>query len=160
MVTCCSAAPLSVSRFLSLRRGNVFVLVTRKINRSDKTTLFQLFRGKIRYLRAPMKWKKICLWQKICLHLEPAAVLFDTRHSDGCQTLGKHVLRGDGRGLASSCSYRSLLALLLLPCFSVITADKGKAASRICHRVTLTCVGSGERTRERGWRGGGGKDDV
>lgn len=39
--------------------------------------------------------------------------------------LSEHVLRSDGQDLASSCSYHSLLALLLLPCSSLITTDKG-----------------------------------
>lgn len=81
---------------------------------------------------------------KISLHLEPAAVLFDTLHGEGCRALSKHVLRGDGRDLASFCSYRSLLALLFLPCFSLISADKGNTVFRMCHRVILTRVSSGE----------------
>lgn len=55
----------------------------------------------------------------------------------------EHVLRGDGQDLASSCSYHSLLALLLLPCSELITTDKGHTG--ICRhkwieRVVLTCL--------------------
>ena len=81
---------------------------------------------------------------KISLLSEPAAVLFDTLHGEGCRALGKHVLRGDGRDLASFCSYRSLLALLFLPWFSLISADKRNTVFQMCHRAMLTCVSSGE----------------
>lgn len=92
--------------------------------------------------------------KKPCLHSEAAAVLCDTPHWKGCLAFREHVLRGDGQDLASSCSYRSVLALLLLPCFPLITTDKGDAGLWM-ERVVLTCLGEWAQV-ERGETGGGG----
>lgn len=56
----------------------------------------------------------------------------------------EHVLRADGQGLASSSSYHSLLALLLLPCSQLITTDKGHTGLCRHHwieRVVLSGAG-------------------
>lgn len=95
------------------------------------------------YLWALIRRAEKMLNAKICSHLEPAVVPYDTLHwKDGLE-LSEHVLRGDGQDLASSCSYRSLLALLLLPCFLLIKTDRGYTG--LClhqwiERVVLTCL--------------------
>ncbi|KAI9540751.1 hypothetical protein NQZ68_038063 [Dissostichus eleginoides] len=66
----------------------------------------------------------------------------------GCLALSEHVLRGDGQDLASSCSYRSLLALLLLPYFPLITTDNGSTGlclHTLIERV-LSCLGKSTET--------------
>lgn len=65
----------------------------------------------------------------------------------------EHVLTADGQDLASSSSYRSLLALLLLLCFQLITTDKGHTGlcrHRRTQRVVLSRVGLGPRAQVKG----------
>lgn len=63
----------------------------------------------------------------------------------------EHVLRADGQGLASSSSYHSLLALLLLPRYQLITTDKGHTGLCRHHwieRVVLSGAGLQVRRAE------------
>lgn len=92
------------------------------------------------------KVKKNRCHKNLHTHLELAAVLCCRLHRKGCLALTEHVLRGDGQDLASSYSYHSLLALLLLLCFPLITTDKGHTG--LClhqwmERV-LSCLSLGE----------------
>lgn len=64
----------------------------------------------------------------------------------------EHELRADGQSLASSSSYRSLLAPLLLLCSQLIATDKG--CTGLCRhhrteRVVLSGAGLGQREQVR-----------
>lgn len=87
-------------------------------------------------------------------HSAPAAV-----QCYCCPELSERVLRCDWQVLASSCSYRSLLALLLLlltpllplQCSSLITTDRGQTG--LClHQWKLSCQPVSVR--------GGGREQV
>lgn len=145
-------SPLSCSYLLFVKR-ECFCSCLPKKRKKDEA--INSSKGKL-----PMgadKVKKTDVTKKKKTHLEPAAVPCYTLHWKGCLALTEHVLRGDGQDLASSCSYRSLLALPLLLCFPLITTDKGHTG--LClhqwiERVVLTCLSLREWTQvKRGLKG-------
>lgn len=118
-----------------LQRWNVSVPNSLEINQSVEA----ISSSKEKLPMGSDKVKKKMLWQRTA-HAWSRQLSRVMHCIERAVSHSEHVLRGDGQDLASSCSYRSLLALLLLPCFPLITTDKGYTglSQQWLERVALT----------------------